>query len=50
MQSIDAKSTYGSSFNCVKQILRDEGVRVFWSGALPRLARLSLTSGIMFTM
>ncbi|MCJ1376372.1 hypothetical protein MMC20_007614 [Loxospora ochrophaea] len=50
MQSIDAKSTYGSSFNCVKQILRDEGVRVFWSGALPRLARLSLTSGIMFTI
>lgn len=50
MQSIEAKSVYGNSFRCAAIIFRQEGVLTFWSGALPRLARLVLSGGIVFTM
>jgi len=50
MQSIEAKSLYKNSFDCVAKIFKNEGVLVFWSGALPRLARLILSGGIVFTM
>lgn len=30
--------------------MRNEGVLTLWSGALPRLARLILSGGIVFTM
>jgi solute carrier family 25 (mitochondrial citrate transporter), member 1 len=50
MQSLEAKSLYKNSFNCAATIYKNEGVLVFWSGALPRLGRLSLSGGIVFTM
>ncbi|KAF4459879.1 Mitochondrial carrier domain [Fusarium albosuccineum] len=50
MQSIEAKRTYGNSFKCATTIFKQEGVLTFWSGALPRLARLILSGGIVFTM
>lgn len=50
MQSIDARQLYGSSLRCAALILRHEGVLTFWSGALPRLVRLVLSGGIVFTM
>jgi solute carrier family 25 citrate transporter 1 len=50
MQSIEAKTVYGNSFRCAQMIFRDEGILTFWSGALPRLARLVLSGGIVFTM
>jgi solute carrier family 25 citrate transporter 1 len=50
MQSIDAKALYSNSFRCASLIFKDEGVLTFWSGALPRLARLVLSGGIVFTM
>lgn len=50
MQSIEAKSEYRNSFNCAARIFKEEGVLVFWSGAVPRLARLILSGGIVFTM
>lgn len=50
MQSIEAKTTYGNSFRCAAMIFKDEGIRTFWSGALPRLVRLVLSGGIVFTM
>ena len=50
MQSIEAKKDYKNSFVCAARIFRDEGVFTFWSGALPRLARLILSGGIVFTM
>lgn len=50
MQSIEARSLYKNSFACVTQIWKHEGVRVFWSGAVPRLVRLCLSGGIVFTM
>ncbi|KAF4622791.1 hypothetical protein G7Y89_g14234 [Cudoniella acicularis] len=50
MQSIEAKSLYKNSFACAALIAKNEGVLTFWSGALPRLARLMLSGGIVFTM
>jgi solute carrier family 25 citrate transporter 1 len=50
MQSIEAQRTYGNSFRCAALIFKQEGVLTFWSGALPRLARLVLSGGIVFTL
>ncbi|RYO81184.1 hypothetical protein DL766_007722 [Monosporascus sp. MC13-8B] len=50
MQSIEARRVYGNSLRCAALIFRQEGVLTFWSGALPRLARLVLSGGIVFTM
>ncbi|KAI9797857.1 MAG: hypothetical protein M1833_005057 [Piccolia ochrophora] len=50
MQSIEARKEYRNSFVCAARIFRDEGVLTFWSGALPRLARLTMSGGITFTM
>ncbi|KAH8175162.1 mitochondrial carrier protein [Sarocladium implicatum] len=50
MQSIEAKRLYGNSFQCAALIFKQEGVLTFWSGALPRLARLVLSGGIVFTL
>ena len=50
MQSIEAKQVYRNSFKCATMIFKDEGVLTFWSGALPRLARLVMSGGIVFTI
>ncbi|KAK4098505.1 mitochondrial carrier [Parathielavia hyrcaniae] len=50
MQSIEARALYGNSFRCAAIIFKQEGLLTFWSGALPRLARLILSGGIVFTM
>ncbi|KAH6614482.1 mitochondrial carrier domain-containing protein [Chaetomium sp. MPI-SDFR-AT-0129] len=50
MQSIEARQAYGNSFRCAAIIFKQEGVLTFWSGALPRLARLIMSGGIVFTM
>jgi solute carrier family 25 citrate transporter 1 len=50
MQSIEARSIYKNSFACAAMIFKNEGVLTFWSGALPRLVRLMLSGGIVFTM
>jgi hypothetical protein len=50
MQSLDAKSFYKNSLTCAASIVKDEGVFTLWSGAMPRLARLILSGGIVFTM
>ncbi|RYP41936.1 hypothetical protein DL767_000673 [Monosporascus sp. MG133] len=50
MQSIEARRVYGNSVRCAALIFKQEGVLTFWSGALPRLARLVLSGGIVFTM
>lgn len=44
MQSLEAKNLYKSTFDCALKVLRNEGVLVFWSGAVPRLARLIVRS------
>jgi solute carrier family 25 citrate transporter 1 len=50
MQSIEARSAYKNSLDCVVKIFKNEGIFTFWSGALPRLGRLVLSGGIVFTM
>ncbi|KAK3953796.1 mitochondrial carrier domain-containing protein [Pseudoneurospora amorphoporcata] len=50
MQSIEARKLYGNSFRCASIIFKQEGIFTFWSGALPRLARLIMSGGIVFTM
>lgn len=50
MQSIEAKKLYGNTLQCGVSIFKNEGVLTFWSGALPRLARLVMSGGIVFTM
>ena len=50
MQSIEARKEYRNSFVCAARIFQNEGVFTFWSGALPRLARLIMSGGIVFTM
>jgi solute carrier family 25 citrate transporter 1 len=50
MQSIEARHLYKNSFACAAQIAKNEGILTFWSGALPRLVRLMLSGGIVFTM
>jgi solute carrier family 25 citrate transporter 1 len=50
MQSIEARNLYKNSFACAAMIFKNEGILTFWSGALPRLVRLMLSGGIVFTM
>ena len=50
MQSIEARKNYKNSFVCGMKIFQNEGILTFWSGALPRLVRLVLSGGIVFTM
>ncbi|KAL5598308.1 hypothetical protein BROUX41_003633 [Berkeleyomyces rouxiae] len=50
MQSIEARSMYSNSFRCAAIIFKQEGILTFWSGAVPRLARLVMSGGIVFTM
>ncbi|GAA5990486.1 hypothetical protein JCM10908_007395 [Rhodotorula pacifica] len=46
----EARTQYRSSFHCAARILSEEGVLRFWRGATPRLARLVLSGGIIFTV
>ncbi|KAL6233486.1 hypothetical protein BDW75DRAFT_186676 [Aspergillus navahoensis] len=50
MQSLEASKNYRNSFVCATRIFKDEGILTFWSGAVPRLARLIMSGGIVFTM
>lgn len=50
MQSLEARKSYKNSVDCGVQIVKREGVLTLWSGAVPRLGRLVLSGGIVFTM
>ena len=50
MQSIEARSLYKNSLDCAARIFKEEGLLTFWAGAVPRLGRLVLSGGIVFTM
>ncbi|EPX73817.1 citrate transporter [Schizosaccharomyces octosporus yFS286] len=50
MQSLTAKQEYKNSFHCAYKIFTQDGILRFWSGATPRLARLILSGGIVFTV
>lgn len=50
MQALGAEKQYSSTLNCFVKIFRDEGLLTFWKGATPRLGRLVLSGGIVFTI
>lgn len=49
MQS-ERASQYRGAFDCVATMLRQEGLGRFWKGTTPRLMRLILSGGIVFTI
>ncbi|KAF8734638.1 hypothetical protein AX14_003271 [Amanita brunnescens Koide BX004] len=50
MQSLEARSQYRNSFHCAYRIFTEEGILRFWTGTTPRLVRLVLAGGIIFTV
>ncbi|KAI0052475.1 mitochondrial tricarboxylate transporter [Auriscalpium vulgare] len=50
MQSLGASAQYRNSFHCAYRIFTEEGLRRFWTGTTPRLVRLILSGGIVFTI
>ncbi|KAG7666438.1 CTP1 [[Candida] subhashii] len=50
MQALGADKKYTSTVNCFVKIFREEGLLTFWKGATPRLGRLVLSGGIVFTI
>ena len=40
MQSLDARTQYRNFLHCAYRIFTEEGLRRFWTGTTPRLARL----------
>jgi len=50
MQSLEARSQYRNSLHCAYRIFTEEGVLRFWTGTTPRLARLVMSGGIVFTI
>lgn len=49
MQS-EYASQYKGTLDCVATIFRKEGIARFWKGTTPRLMRLILSGGIVFTI
>lgn len=41
---------YTGMLNCFTTVLKEEGVLRFWKGTTPRLTRLILSGGIVFTI
>ncbi|KAF9458718.1 mitochondrial tricarboxylate transporter [Collybia nuda] len=50
MQSLEARAQYRNTFHCAYRIFTEEGILRFWTGTTPRLARLVLSGGIVFTV
>ncbi|KAF7374978.1 Mitochondrial tricarboxylate transporter [Mycena sanguinolenta] len=50
MQSLEARAQYRNSFHCAYRIFTEEGILRFWTGTTPRLTRLVLSGGIVFTV
>ncbi|KAK7204043.1 mitochondrial carrier domain-containing protein [Myxozyma melibiosi] len=50
MQSLESKKEYRSTLHCAQRLVKEEGVLTFWKGTTPRLGRLVLSGGIIFTI
>lgn len=50
MQALGANKVYSSTINCFVKIFKEEGLLTFWKGTTPRLGRLVLSGGIVFTI
>lgn len=42
LQAIDGHQLYRGSFDCLRSVIRDEGISALWRGTIPRLVRLSV--------
>ena len=43
-------SQYRGVVDCAVQIAKNEGIRNFWKGTTPRLVRLIMSGGIVFSI
>ncbi|KAG0306312.1 hypothetical protein BGZ98_002642 [Dissophora globulifera] len=50
MQGLGAKELYKGALDCGWKVFKNEGIFAFWKGATPRLARLSMSGGIIFSL
>jgi len=50
MQSLQAPKLYRNSFHCAYVVFAEGGILGFWKGTTPRLARLVMAGGIVFTV
>ncbi|KAK8858746.1 hypothetical protein IAR55_002975 [Kwoniella newhampshirensis] len=50
MQSFEARTEYRNAFHCAYRIMTEEGFFKFWKGTVPRLGRLIMSGGIIFTV
>ncbi|KAG0353327.1 citrate transporter [Gamsiella multidivaricata] len=50
MQGLNARELYSGVFDCCWKVFKSEGILSFWNGATPRLARLSMSGGIVFSI
>ncbi|TPX37742.1 hypothetical protein SmJEL517_g00600 [Synchytrium microbalum] len=50
MQGLDAKRLYKNSLHCMYRVVVDDGFFALWKGAVPRLGRLVLSGGIIFSV
>merc|ERR1739844_36 len=50
MQGEEAKKLYKGTVDCAMQMLKHEGPASFFSGAIPRMVQVGMTSGISFAL
>ncbi|OCF72761.1 solute carrier family 25 (mitochondrial citrate transporter), member 1 [Kwoniella mangroviensis CBS 8886] len=50
MQSLRARTEYKSSLHCAYRVITEEGFFKLWKGTVPRLGRLVMSGGIIFTV
>ncbi|KAL4798503.1 mitochondrial carrier domain-containing protein [Aspergillus venezuelensis] len=50
LQALDAHLRYSGTMHCLRSITREEGIAVLWRGTTPRLARLSISGAISFSI
>merc|ERR1711976_880003 len=50
MQGEAAKELYKGTVDCAMQMLKNEGPTAFFSGAIPRMVQVGMTSGISFAL
>merc|ERR1719512_132790 len=50
MQGEAAKELYKGTVDCAMQMMKNEGPSAFFSGAIPRMVQVGMTSGISFAL
>merc|ERR1719396_283607 len=50
MQGEAAKELYSGTVDCALKMMKQEGPAAFFSGAIPRMVQVGMTSGISFAL